>query len=199
MPYPDETPSNQYTRVTLSGTEKHWNQVAIAFTALGAPLLAVVLLTYGVSNEPLTNDNWPKMVHAAAVLGATEAYVLGFLISLKAIFLPRTKDATAHLVRKEDTTRKAASFLTTVPIMAGVAIFIVVITPIFDSQTSPADPHPTQQETDAPTPVPNSDEEQPTEPAQQGQTPKADNHPENGDRPTPTKKTLPQETNPTQP
>lgn len=65
MPYPDKTPSNQYTHVTLSRTEKHWNQVAIAFTALGAPLLAVVLLTYGVSNEPLTNDNWPRMVHAA--------------------------------------------------------------------------------------------------------------------------------------
>ena len=54
MPYPDEmggTAGSTQRDETLSETEKHWNQVILAFLAIGTTVLGVTLVVYARSGE----------------------------------------------------------------------------------------------------------------------------------------------------
>lgn len=53
MPYPEETvgtTSPTQPEETISKTEKHWNQVILAFLAIGTTVLGATLVVYGRSD-----------------------------------------------------------------------------------------------------------------------------------------------------
>lgn len=54
MPYPDETggmPRSTQRDETLSETEKHWNQIILAFLAIGTTVLGVTPVVYARTGE----------------------------------------------------------------------------------------------------------------------------------------------------
>ena len=198
MPYRDDTELNQSAplpQAELSETEKHWNQITVAFIAIGTTILTAILVLYRFQ-EPIPRGSTFNLVPEAVVLFATMTYIAAFVTSIRTLFLPQVPDTRLHLVNKRNTATTAISLFSLLPLMVAVLIFTAVITPI--TETGPDVPSPTQDEANGTKLVP-TQSEKPTEPASQGQPPEPHNPPENGDSPTPAKEPLPQKTKSTQP
>ena len=199
MPYPDDTSSNHTPfqhSTKLSETEKHWNQIVVAFIAIGTTILTAILLAYRFQQPP-AGDSSSNLIPAALVLSAAATYTGAFIASIRTIFLPPSTDTRLLLLNKRNAATTAISLFTTIPIMAVILTYIVLISPILDTETATERQSPTQSESNGPAtlePIPSK--HQRPENKQQGQTPEPDKQPENGDTPTPTKETLPQETSP---
>ena len=174
MPYPEETggaPGPTQRDGTLSESEKHWNQVILAFLAIGTTVLGVTLVVYGRSGDTPSQENLSRLIQATATVLALAIYLAAFLCTARTLFLPHAPEGPPRLAQKRSMASTVVTLFTLLAMIAATVIFVEIVspdsnpsevvaseesvngTPTEEENENPADPEPAT-ETQVPTTEP---------------------------------------------
>ena len=147
MPYPEDfggTSGPTQREETLSETEKHWNQVILAFLAIGTTVLGVTLVVYGRSAESPSQENLLRLIQATATVFALAIYLGAFLYTARTIFPPVTTERTPRLAQKRRMANTVITMFALLAMTAATVFFIEIVSPDSNSSKAPVSQEPTQ-------------------------------------------------------
>ena len=147
MPYPEDlegTYGPTQREETLSETEKHWNQVILAFLAIGTTVLGVTLIVYGRAAESPSQENLLRLVQATATVSALVIYLAAFLYTARTIFPPITTERTPRLAQKRRMANTVIALFALLAMTAAAVIFIEIVAPDSNLSKAPVSQEPTQ-------------------------------------------------------
>ena len=137
MPYREESEKtyNPAERdEILSETEKHWNQVILAFLAIGTTVLGVTLVVYSRSVVPVSQENVLRLIQATATVSALVIYLVAFLYTTRTIFPPFINEKTPRLTQKRRMTNTVVALFALMSMTTAAVIFIEIVA--LDSNSS---------------------------------------------------------------
>ena len=149
MPYPEETggtPGSTQRDETLSETEKHWNQVILAFLAIGTTVLGVTLVVYGRSGEPPSQENPFRLVQATATVLALAIYLSAFLYTVRTISPPLTTEGAPRLAQKRWMANTVVALFALLAMTGATVIFIEILSPDSNPSEKPVNGNPPEGE-----------------------------------------------------